>query len=380
MKTTKYILILIFLSAVFACEDTIYPDPLQEPIKAVGLNIADFDVLIMPDGSLATVVEDKNDKTFRIAVVSRNGVVDYYPDYIPLTGKNDSTLFYMDVTETGMFFGYQQSDEKEKHIIKYDENGKIVYEKSFSKDLLVTALSNGELALFDQTEYGLYMYMIDNNGEVKNFTYSMETDKHDFQGVKSFEDKIVLYDYYSYSVFRTDGSFVSSVNFDSSFVFVDMHYADGNIYLYGGFIDELGKEDIVHQYYIKKMDIFGNEIYTASLRTSFLFIDKITVYDGELIVTSAFLKDSDGDEGMGAIFLIDDTSGDVKDQVILDYKNCDVMPYIILPDKYGEYDVFTIRRDNYDDWTDFQKGEFGMDNGRLFIYHTDDLHKLQMEN
>jgi hypothetical protein len=159
-----------------------------------------------------------------------------------------------------------------------------------------------------------------------------------------------------------------------------MHYADGNIYLYGSFIDELGKEDIVYQYYIKKMDIFGNEIYTASLRTSFLFIDKITVYDGELIVTGAFLKDSDGEEGMGAIFLIDDTSGDVKDTVILDYKNCDVMPYIILPDKYGEYDVFTIRRDNYDDWTDFQKGEFGMDNGRLFIYHTDDLHKLQMEN
>ena len=73
MKTTKYILILIFLSAVFACEKTVYPDPLQEPVKAVGIDISDFNVLLMPDGSLTTVVENKTDKSYRFAVVSRNG-------------------------------------------------------------------------------------------------------------------------------------------------------------------------------------------------------------------------------------------------------------------------------------------------------------------
>jgi hypothetical protein len=78
----------------------------------------------------------------------------------------------------------------------------------------------------------------------------------------------------------------------------------------------------------------------------------------------------------GAIFLIDDNSGTFIEKIVLNYDQCAVIPCVISPDFKGGYNIFAIIQNNYDDVTN---SNTDTDSGKLFIYHTDDLHQLQIK-
>lgn len=405
MKTTKLIL-LVFLAvtAVFACndEDTVYPERKREPVKAISLdNLYGDDLIAMPDGTAAVLVKvsekNSNDSTnkFVVAKISRNGNVTF-SDTIQLWNEKDSTYPECFVTPSGEIFIQdilEREDNKNRTIynsivVKIDNNGRKVYDK-WDADTIqcpYTPLDNGELARFSIKYVEMYdsrclvMETFDNKGDMKKFTYvlNMELDKNQlFIGyARSFEDKIILCNYFQYYIFNTDGTSIGSGSFfdnDEVIIIYDLKYINGNLYA------------VLFDYYnriwkVAKMDTLGNRIFITDPLCAIALLKNFIVYDDTIVLPGYNSTDStEAAESYGIINIINNNNHNFIDTVSFNYNGIDIAPYIISPDRHGEYDVYAILRHEYDDWNDFKKGKTSMDGGSIFIYHTDDLHKLQMK-
>lgn len=260
----------------------------------------------------------------------------------------------------------------------------------------------------------LHYYDYTNFGEHNAFEYDIETADGFFAtDAVTFEDKIIIYnefdnefsskegeyksielddgsfqvrhvpyatihnEFNEYYILNYDGSIVKSGKCDLPIQYI--RYVDGNIYIITSDIslsDESDNQDIF-KWLITKIDISGNEIYTSDTIKTFGLLGNITIDNGTLIIPGAVAIDYDNDEGCGTIFLLDDSNGTFKEQILLNYNEITVIPSVISPDQNGEYDVFALARHDYDDWNDYKKGDSEMSSGKLFIYHTNDLHKLQ---
>ena len=424
MKTLRIILALILASTIFACEDkNIFPDPMTLPVKALDLNVDIMDVFSLSDGRAAAFVKLDKQSTdtkdaYQLAIIDKHG--NYTLSDVMYFTKLDKEqeadkLIY--VSSSGeIFVKYQVREIAASNIVKLDKDGHIIYSKDdksfvhngdgFYSYYLYSMYDNGEIAVLRSNffnfndEIAVYYFweIIDNQGNPKNITYYMDRDYY-WTNIIPFEDKLFLYNsymgingyYYDYDIELSNPDFGYCIlNADGTTVkldklnipIYDVKYVDGNIYftsLLGAVETDDEDGSFIAQWCITKMDTSGEVVVQSEIIQASYLSPNITVQDGTMIVPGLVATDVANDEGYGVIYLLDDNTGKLNDSIALHYNNVDVIPSVIIPDSKGEYDVFALVRHDYDDWNDF-KNDGNMENGKLYIYHTDDLHKFNVNN
>ncbi len=422
MKTLRIILALILTTTIFACEDkNIFPDPMSLPVKALELNVEIMDIFSLPDDRAAAFVKLDKQSTdtkdaYQLAIIDKHGNYTLsdvmYVFSLDEEQVADKQIY---ISSSGdIFVKFQVREIAASNIVKLNKDGHIIYSNDnegirretdniYSYNLY-SMYDNGEIAVLRSNIYNFndeisvyyYLDIIDNQGNFKNIVYSVTNECY-WDNVLSCEDKFFLYntiggirgDYFGYDdiflfgpkfgycIVASDGSTVKSAKFGSNVY--DVRYVDGYIYYTSLVIDAEVDDATLYKYFITKMDASGEIVTTSdTIQTSYL-LPNFTVHDGTLIVPGGVVEDEDNDEGYGVIYLFDDNTGKLNDSIALHYNNVDVMPSVIIPDSNGEYDVFALVRHDYDDWNDF-KNDGNMGKGKLYIYHTDDLHKFNVNN
>lgn len=382
MKITKYILLIISVSILWACNDsTVYPDVKNLPVKALDLNISNIRLAYpMPDGSMVVPVD--KDSALAVARVSPDGSFTL-SETLPL---KYATYFIANSAGESLMYNYIFSDDLGYSVIKLDEYGSIAYNGQIEGYVPITLLDNGDIAYIKQesvngslTEKPV-MHIVG-----KNFKYVMARDFY-CSDAFAYDDKILMYNYSGdYCIFNTNGTYVNkgSLGRDIYKIF----YADGFLYLItiaqiDFTIDELleqPEETGVTEWGITKMDDQGNQIFTSTVSSLALF-GNFSTDEKNIIVTGSISTDYKKGEGYGAIFLLNKDSGTLEETIALDYVDCDLLPIYIVPNKKAGYIVYTLRRNNFDEVTTELKDFAHIDNGKLYIYTTNDLHKLQINN
>ena len=424
MKTLRIILALILASTIFACEDkNIFPDPMTLPVKALDLNVDIMDVFSLSDGRAAAFVKLDEQSTvtkdaYQLAIIDKHG--NYTLSDVMYFTKLDKEqeadkLIY--VSSSGeIFVKYQVREIAASNIVKLDKDGHIIYSNDNEGIIretdniysynLYSMYDNGEIAVLRSNIYNFndeisvyyYLEIIDNQGNPKNIAYHIDRDYY-WTNIIPFEDKFFLYNsymgingyYYDYDIELSNPDFGYCIlNADGTTVkldklnipIYDVKYVDGNIYftsLLGAVETDDEDGSFIAQWCITKMDTSGEVVIQSEIIQASYLSPNITVQDGTMIVPGLVATDVANDEGYGVIYLLDDNTGKLNDSIALHYNNVDVVPSVIIPDSNGEYDVFALVRHDYDDWNDF-KNDGNMENGKLYIYHTDDLHKFNVNN
>ncbi len=382
MTTLKATIIALAAAiTIFACNDEIfYQEPLSEPVKAIDI-VARKDLIHpLPDGSLAIAVQDQ-DGTVAVARIRRDGTIVMSDSIHELS--NFHNLIVNNLGEC--LFSQQNIIEDTTQLYKLDRMGKLsdykkesYYVNKVQVDKQFILLDNGEIAYFyreentNTEEYTLTMHIVGNN-----FTYVMEKDI-DCDDAYSFGDKIFVANAFSseYCIFNLDGSLIADgdlvIDECSMNYFSFAKYLGGYLYVVSyGRIKTSDPEDVTYNYFVTKMDTLGNRVFSTKIDDAYQIQFYMTLNNDLLILTGV----QDNDSGKtGQIYLIDNNSGLLTETISLNYGGSESMPLFVSPDGNGEYDVFVGRNNVYDE-------EFGNDYyTKLFIYHVDDLYKLQMTN
>lgn len=439
MKTTNIIIALIISTTLFACNDnTVYVDEKVESIKGLDLEVNLSEVFAMPDGRAAALVNPNRQRygseaPYTIAVMDKNGTYilsETFFLYNKESYEEDSLTAsnHIYITSSGEFFVKQHISNLEcdaiRELNKYgdliyqdessgfrrnsDESGSSVFHDFYTK------LDSDEIAIIrmniSQTLTSEYcLKFLDNyykesrewkgsrydddievdDDKFKAFTYKIETEGNFFcTNVVSFDNRIILYNEYypgnivnddeielqndcnEYYILNTDGTSVNSGKCELPIIYVK--HVDDNIYIITSDIAYKGTSD-VYKWCITKMDKSGNAIYTSAIDT-YSLLGNITIDNGTLMIPGLAKNNK---TKRGAIFLLDDNnSGTVKGKIELDYNQYAVMPCVITPDDNGEYDIFALVQHDYTN----SNGNTDEISGKLFVYHTDDLRKLQLND
>lgn len=403
----RHIIILIILAAttIFACNDTVYPDPMKEPVKVV--NKKDIrayeDFLVMPDGTIIAdglfYDEEKIPHT-EIKKFERNGNITRYDT---ISDFQDNNHRYYSVNPCSNSVGEMlmacvvMSDDYEFNysaIHKFDSKGKEI-EKYYFNELilpeLVTLLDNGEIVYFTRDEneetgeQNLVLHTIGNS-----FSYTMQNNfecdaDEDYTNIVSFDDKIVLYNKLDskYCIFRTDGSLICENTLDIHLAFIE--YIDDYLYMLSytegdDFDEDFDYYDdyyIPHLWHITKMDTLGNHIFDNTINT-FDLHNELTVHGDSLIIIGEEVTDYSTLVGGAQIHIFDNNNGTKIETISMNYDNCLATPIYVSPDSKGEYDVYLLRLDRYND-SMYENTVLFINEGAMCIYHTDDLRKLQVK-
>ena len=377
MKHATYIIALVAALILSACNEiAVTPDPLNEPIKDVGLKIYDVSQMLpMPNGSALTVTVNNDGYQACMAILQPDGscilsepfLLGYYIERIYVNASSEilvSSFCYDD--ELGYCY----------RLSKFDSQCNLLYQ-TLSETEPVALFDNGNIACFKREviestgEESLVMKIIDNN-----LTYIMEQDfVTDY--AYSFDDKILLLDIVSgnFCIYKTDGSFHCSGTVDD--IIIDVTYLDGYLY-FTTRDDYLELDDDADNFngpwIVHKVDTNGNVIFSTKIDAYQMF-GNFSVVDGTLITTGSVSSDHQRNEGYGSIYLINNENGKLIDTISVDYNGCEVLPLHVVSDGKNGYNVYVVRQDYYDS---DRSGFEGMFSGRLFVYHTDDLHKLDI--
>lgn len=377
MKNTLYIIALLASFILTACNETVVrPDRLQEPVKDLGLKTYDVSIMAtMPDGSVVTALSVDEGYETSIAIIK--------PDGSNIMSEPFRATFGIEriyVNAEGEIlvtsFTYDENYEYCYSLHKFDNQCNLVYE-GLVQNGAVALFDNGNIACFQREmiestgQECLVMKILDNN-----LTYIMEQD-FNTDYAYSFEDKIVLTDIVTgdFCIYKTDGSYLCSGTVNS--IVIDITNIDGYIYFttrgdYPNYDEEA--ENYNEPWVIHKVDLNGNVIFSTNIDAYQLY-GNYSIIDGMLITTGSFSTNHQKNEGYGLIYLINNENGKLIDTIFVDYTGCEVLPMHVAPDKKSGYNVYVLRQDNYDiDRAGFE----GIFKGKLFIYHTDDLHKLDI--
>ncbi|MBO4243627.1 MAG: hypothetical protein J5882_01035 [Bacteroidales bacterium] len=378
MKHTLYIIALAALFFITACNETVVtPDPQFEPIKDVGLNIGDVSqIKIMPDGSmLTTAILDEEGLEVCLAIVKPDGSTILSEPFA--AGFYVERIYYNADGEI-LVLSYTYNDDYDYcyRLYKFDSKCNLLYQ-GVSSVAPTTLFDDGSIASFQHEfiesagEEKLVMHILDNN-----LTYIMEEDiMADY--AYYFDNKVLLADLTpgNFCIYKTDGSFITSGCVDG--FIVDVSYIDGYLYItvrdYNFDVPD-ESNNYNGRWCLYKVDTDGNVVFSTKFRAYQMFTNH-SLIDGTIFASGSFCTDAARNQGKGEIYMINNKSGQLIDSVSVDYTGCEVLPVHVTPDKKGGYSVYVLRQDNYDSWFD---GFLGLFRGKLFVYQTDDLHKLEV--
>ncbi len=377
MKHTLYIIALATFFIFTACNETIVtPAPQLEPIKKVGLKVYDVSMMLpLSNGSaVVPVINNSDESYFCIAIVNPDGSYIMSEPY-PI-GFYIERLFVNSAGEI-LVVSFTHNDDYDASYKLYKFNNQcILLSQNMIDNVPSTLFSNGDIAIF-QHEFietigaeSLVMKILENN-----LTYFLEQDFYTDYAF-SFDDKIVLADIISgdFCIYKTDGTFLASGSVGN--IIVDITYIDGFLYITtrGQITDSEELSDYNVQWLVYKVDINGSIVFSTPI-TAFQMYGNYSVVDGMLITTGTFFSDQERNKGYGSIFIINNENGKLIDSISVDYTGCDVLPLHVASDKKNGYNVYVLRQDSYDSG---YNGFLDLSRGKLFIYHTDDLHKLDI--
>ena len=382
MKHTLYIISLVAALFFAACDEpAVIPDSVNEPIQKVGLKIYNRSYLSpLPDGSIVTLVSAGKEGQYCVAKVKTDG------SYILSDTLTEGVLFdrlYVNAEGESLICQFEIDSEgwSGYKLYKIDTKGN-VYDKGFSDYWSVTLFDNGNIACFGREQLEptgdetLVMRIIDNN-----LTYIMGQDfETDF--ACTFGDRIMLANYGigEYCIFKTDGSFVNRGSIDN--FITKIQSLDGYFYVVAENInraqdEESEKSDNANtEWLIYKIDANGNIVYSTTINT-FVLNGHFSIIDGMLVTTGVYSSDHSRNEGYGTIYLINNENGQLIETISVNYNGCEVLPLSVAADNNNGYNVYVLRQDTYD--TNRQPFEM-LKSGNLFIYHTNDLHTLNINN
>ncbi|MBR4215672.1 MAG: hypothetical protein IKR94_10170 [Bacteroidales bacterium] len=391
MNVTKYILATFIILAT-ACNDTEYIEAPQLPVKSVLIDNKEFgsiiDIFTMNDGVAVKRNTDYDNLSF--IIIHPDGTTTF-TDPIPRFDKKIDEATYMKFTldhprnNKGELFVWGTPSEDEEptlKVAKFDSDGHLIYNKEFNDIEGIfdgMACNNGNFVFFCQDYYEhsdtkrYVMRVIDQNGELRNYEIVLDFDLIPetvcFDDCLNYEDNILIINQNEYFIFKMDGSFVNSGEFEGLCVYEsNAKYANGALYFMS--LKDIWTEDYFGlQYYIHKIDSEGNLIFSKP----FDVYDpsyNITINKDKLIVSGSVSR-GNYDDFYGQIWLFNSDNGNLTDSITLNY-NGNVMPYVINPASDGGYDVYLTRYKASDIWL---KNE----NIPLYIYHTDDLRNIKVE-
>lgn len=374
MKLTKIILLLISALTFFACEDkNIFPHPMTQPVKATEIDVKVKNVFAMPDGRVAALVcNDRLEYDYSVSIVDRNGLLSS-SDIFNIGSENGIKIR---VSSSGdLYVLHNDTITFYRAIAKINNKGHVVYNRSaFDAEELYKNINTqykgtvgSGIGVFMMLNSGEGAFLLDkpcricvfdNEGFFKNLMYQWTNfssdDYHDC--CFPFEDKFI-FNYHNYFyIINIDGSLVCNKAISSDLPIKFFNYLHGFIYM----VASDGSKWIV-----SKIDTTGNIIYKTDPIFAYSLLENLTVHDGILMIPGV---DKTGDSG--AIFLIDENNAEVN-EIDLNYEDVRVIPCVISSDEHDEFDVFAVVRQPY----------YNNENdGKLYIYHTDDLHNFNKDH
>lgn len=400
MRSTQIIIALIVMIACFACEDkTVYHDTMEEPVKALDIEVSEYGMTALTDGSAATLIQtdnphwqyDYNPETdisdYVIAKIARNGNIQLSDTFSLLTQTQTKSVDNKIFTPiTGDIFVYNKyhddysfdyDDNTPRILTKITHNGNKAYTRLLVREESCTALDNGDYALFSNDTLRQYYNLNDNS----NLFYVMDQSPLYLPRASaiSFEDKIILYADNIFLMYHTDGTLVTNETFDSKASIYNVKYVKGYLYfvLQCGSISTNSTNYPIYKYVVTKKDALSTQIHSDTIVANFIN-DNIVVQNDTLIVHGIIQKNVEDNDFVGAIYFFDNEDGHLIETITLDNDDSSIIPYIISPDLNGEYDVYATKRNKYDSRNNTNNSNPYC--GRLFIYHIDDLHKLKQNN
>ena len=384
--------------ACFACEDkTIYHDSMEEPVKALDIEVSEYSMVALPDGSAAALIQtnnphwqyDNNPETdisdYVFAKIARNGNISLSDTFSLLTKTQtrlvDNQIFTPlsgDIYVYNKYSDEYNHDETPRILTKITHNDNKVYTRILSQGESCTALDNGDYAIFEYDNMQQYHNLNDNCNQIY---YNLKQIPGNIEKAISFDDKIILYRFQSYYnsnyyyLYNTDGTFITNGAFDSTSTINSIKYVKG--YLYFVLKNEIPAQSAtypIYKYTVIKMDALGVQIRTDTIEANFIN-DNIIVQNDTLIVHGITQKKGEDNDFIGEIYFFDNEDGHLIETISLDNDDSSIIPYIISPDWNGKYDVYATKRNQYD-----SRNNSNPYCGRLYIYHIDDLHKLKKNN
>ena len=387
----RYILALAIPALwLLGCNDTVYPDDKAEALQVqpIGIAITDINkVRPMPDGSLAVPLKTA-DSVVYVAKIHSDGSTTYSDslpkDLLPIDVVVSDDLIVSSSGECMVVNNLKGSGEYA--VSKLDASGSVVYSDKISTKLsyaIVTMLDNGDIAYFNSAigsgeDTPFKMGIVGNN-----FKYTIHSTTT-YDDVVAFDGVLVAYSQYStvnsdYLLFRPDGTVTGGGSFDVGTV-SKVQYMGGFLYFLLYDVDlDLDNGLFYENYYVAKMDIYGNLLYCEKIDANNV-TGNFSLQDGKLITTGTVITDEDNNTISGAVFVIDDQSGKVSATITTDYLGCFVLPLYVMPYKDGGYCVYAVRREHYDSLSDGRGGTVSKESGMLYIYRADNLIELNINN
>ncbi len=386
MKTLKYITILFSVLILFGCGKTDYADPKTLSVKNTGIKISRInEVRTMPGGSIAVPLDPDFQGKFVVAKIHRDGTVDK-SDSISGIATN-SMVLNMAVNSSGECLFSRISDYSVGSFVlaKLDSEGRQVFSDEAvvlgDYQAIITLLTDGSIAYFthplgeDNLEAPFMMKIIGNN-----FSYRI-SNTSPYNIVAAFDNILVAYAQYSddaqYLVFRSDGTVIGGGIFDCGIITAVKCIGEYLYFLVYASDFDLDDGSYSSYYHVIKTDFSGNQKFCEKIESDEM-TGNITVYNGKIITTGKIITDHEKYTGYGAIFVLDDNTGNLETTIPLDYLGCDIIPLYVSPDSKGEYDVYVVRRESYDETSDALGGFLAMNSGWLYIYHAGNLLELNI--
>ncbi len=407
---------------LWACEEeTQYVRQDQLAIKRFMIK-AQTDPHLLPDGSIVTLVADNSNDTsamtpmsqsYRLVKLSTDGTITQSPTINYRFGNgnrmdargevlsfdDDNDLFDIDITSSGeVFFQYTTKDNK--FAVSKFETG-IYIDTTLSsfvdgKFLGGTPLDDGTYAVIHGTDP--VMSILDANGEwVQHFSLPyLHCDNNETYKVVGICGNIMIirtnidldHEFYVYSPAGELLNYGSlDLLFDRLINITDpeTNKATHCYAITNGIEETTDDGSTIESCQLTRLDTKGSITY-ETICSQYEDICNIIEQDGKIILSGYYVPQSyeslNINEYMmaaasikGKITILDAETGENPESHLISLEG-GVMPYAAVPDNHGGYDIFLSRIFSYD------VGQMSANvhyTESIFIYHTDDLNKLQIE-
>lgn len=420
MKVRKYILLLIIAAtAIWSCDDDREPAYVRQ--DKMDVRIYPITSLeppsLLPDGSVVTVVLDaeRDNSTmtpghtsYCLVKLGTDGTITKSPGFNFKFGNNeqrisalsfddDSDLFGTNITETGDVFFKYISGEGGLAVASFS-SGSVIDESttSYGKFIGCAPLNDGSIAVIHGNQPQMLIRQADGTSTSVQLPYIYCNDSEKYE-VYNICGNVMIYrtdqqDSHDFYVFSPSGELLNygstACLYDDIINIVDPDTRSASrAYAITSGLYERTDDGIVQYCIVSRLDSKGSILYNKVCKE----IDEIynvSEHDGRLLCTGYYVPMSYEFQGRnfnetmttvtsasGKILTLDAETGDSLATNTISLEG-GVNPYATVPDGSGGYYIYLSRIFSFDV---AQMGESSLYTNSIYIYHVDDLNKLNIE-
>ena len=420
MKVRKYILLLIIAAtALWSCDDNSEPAYVrQDKMDVRTYPITSIEPpSLLPDGSVVTIIADDerdgstltpNQPSYRLVKLSTDGAITKSPKFnfnfgneegrrtSALSFDDDNDMYGINITETGeIYFKYISGDDG--LAVSSFSSGSVIDEgtATYGKFIGCAPLNDG-IAIIHGNQPQMLVRNTDGTSTTPiqlPYIYCADSEKYEVYNICGNvmilrTDQQDSHDFYVYS---PSGELLNygSTNYlyDNIINVVDpATNSASNAYAITNELYARNDDGVVMYCVVSKLDSKGSVLYNKICKE----IDEIynvTENDGKLLCTGFYIPTSydqmrnindymmAATSSIGKIVTLDVETGDSLATNTISLEG-GVNPYATVPDGSGGYYIYMSRIFSFDAG---QLGESSTYTSSIYIYHVDDLNKLNIE-